>query len=480
MIRRTTSDDFRNWSRFEYLDYGDTPPEHFYTCMVAQYPRAPHLYLGFEKRFLPGRKAVPEHLVPGTSDAIFMSSRDGVHFDRRFMESWIRPGLDRGNWTDRNFHVAWDIIQTSPTELSFYWLENYRHAGCRAQRGTLRLDGFVSISGGYAGGELTTKPLRFSGRGLVINYATSAVGSVRVEVQDVNGTPIPGIRLKECPEIYGDHIERVVAWKRGADLGALAGKPVRLRFVLKDADLYSIRFQLERPKYVGPAVLVADPLLDFPGGEMTVEAFVYVAPPPAGYTWMRILSKYDHAADDTRRGWEWFLLRDGRLAFRLNQAKPGAQGAQGDRTLNSREPLPLRKWVHIATVFDRPNRRLRLYITGKLDTERPIPDVPLRRTPDQDLFLGRYGGYGSHVFHGKLDELRLTAAALEFEAPPEKPYTGREPNTVALYHFDDLIDGATAPNATPDSRLRSRLRVPGDDSLSESMPGFGRALRTDP
>lgn len=29
----------------------------------------------------------------------------------------------------------------------------------------------------------------------------------------------------------------------GTDVGSLAGKTVRLRFVLKDADLYSIKFE---------------------------------------------------------------------------------------------------------------------------------------------------------------------------------------------------------------------------------------------
>jgi hypothetical protein len=39
-----------------------------------------------------------------------------------------------------------------------------------------------------------------------------------------------------------DDIARRVEWKGDADLGELAGKSVRLRFVLKDADLFSFRF----------------------------------------------------------------------------------------------------------------------------------------------------------------------------------------------------------------------------------------------
>jgi len=64
-----------------------------------------------------------------------------------------------------------------------------------------------------------------------------------VEIQSLDGQPLPGFALADCPEIYGDEIERSVAWKGGKDLGGLAGKPVRLRFAMKDADLFSIRFR---------------------------------------------------------------------------------------------------------------------------------------------------------------------------------------------------------------------------------------------
>lgn len=49
-----------------------------------------------------------------------------------------------------------------------------------------------------------------------------------------------------CPEITGHRINHIVSWKQGADVSALAGKPVRLRFVLKDADLYSLQFPSEK------------------------------------------------------------------------------------------------------------------------------------------------------------------------------------------------------------------------------------------
>lgn len=76
-----------------------------------------------------------------------------------------------------------------------------------------------------------------------MNFATSAAGGVKVEIQDASGKAVPGFALGDCEEHFGDSLERTVVWKNGTDLSSLAGKPVRLRFALKDADLYSIKFE---------------------------------------------------------------------------------------------------------------------------------------------------------------------------------------------------------------------------------------------
>jgi hypothetical protein len=159
------------------------------------------------------------------------------------MEAFIRPGLGLGNWTSRTNYPARGILQTSPDTLSLYVQRNYGQQSHHVQRLTLRTDGFVSINGPYKGGEAVTKPLVFRGKELAINYATSAAGGVRVQIEDAAGQPLPGFALAECDEIIGDEIERVVSWKGANNVGGLAGKPVRLRFALKDADLYSIRFK---------------------------------------------------------------------------------------------------------------------------------------------------------------------------------------------------------------------------------------------
>jgi len=90
---------------------------------------------------------------------------------------------------------------------------------------------------------MLTKPLIFTGKTLVLNLSTSAAGCVRVGVTDQSGKPFKGFSLDHCPEIFGDDIERVISWKNGSDLSRVAGKPVRLRFDMRDADLYSLRFR---------------------------------------------------------------------------------------------------------------------------------------------------------------------------------------------------------------------------------------------
>lgn len=247
-IMTCTSDDFINWTEPQWLDFGDAPLEHLYTNAIIPYYRAPHIFLGFPKRFMPTRKKILDHPLPGISDGVFMTSRDGLHW-HRWLEAFIRPGLQRERWWQRNNMTAWGILLTksdvlgAPDELSLYSSESYYADGCRLRRFTLRIDGFVSVHASYTGGEFVTRPLIFEGRELVINYSTSAAGSIRVEICDRDGTPIPGFELANCPEIYGDEIEGVVTWKTGADVSKLAGRPIRLRFVLKDADLYSIRFR---------------------------------------------------------------------------------------------------------------------------------------------------------------------------------------------------------------------------------------------
>ena len=256
-ISRTTSQDFLRWKPAVEMDFGDAPHEHLYTNQTEPYFRATHIYLGLAARFMPGRQALSEaqqkqiglpeldnyrHLRGAISDCVLLSSRGGNRYERTFMESLLRPGGDKQDWVARSNYLARGIVPTGDREMSVYVKRHFGQPTAYIERLTLRIDGFASVWAPYRGGQMVTKPMTFSGRQLVINYATSAAGEIRVEIQDEAGNPIPGFSVGDCHRIIGDEIERTVRWKGAASVGELTGKPVRLRFVIKDADLYSLHF----------------------------------------------------------------------------------------------------------------------------------------------------------------------------------------------------------------------------------------------
>ena len=260
-ISRVTSKDFLSWSEPKPMSYGETPREHLYTNQTQPYFRAPHIYLSVAARFMPGRRILSTaqakaiDVDPGyfsdCSDAVLMSTRGGTVYSRTFMDAFIRPGPGLENWVSRTNYPALGIVGMPSGRLAMHIQKNYGQPTARLVRYTLRSDGFVSINGPYTGGEMTTRLLTFqpaadndsSSCRLLVNCATGAAGSLRVEILGKTGKPLPGYSLADSREFIGDFIKRTIEWKNGHDVRPLAGRPIRLRFSLKDADLYSIRFQ---------------------------------------------------------------------------------------------------------------------------------------------------------------------------------------------------------------------------------------------
>jgi hypothetical protein len=241
-IKVSTSKDFLRWAEPEWLQFPDAPKEHLYTNAIMPYYRAPHLLIGFPTRYVPDRGSLTEGL--------FMSSRDGRTF-HRWAEAYVRPGLNSDKWHNRSNYIWWGLVETqSPLpsggkELSLYTNESYYYEGkpAKTHRYSCRIDGFVSLHASLAGGEVLTKALAFEGDKLIVNFSTSAAGALQVQIEDLNGQPADGFAFSDCPEIYGDAIEHTVKWQRGSDVGTLAGKPIRLRLALRDADLYAFGFR---------------------------------------------------------------------------------------------------------------------------------------------------------------------------------------------------------------------------------------------
>jgi hypothetical protein len=252
-VSRSTSPDFIHWSATEEMSAGDAPPEHIYTNQTFPYFRAPHIYIALAARFMPGRRIVSETEAKALgvekgyfndcSDNVLMTSRGGNRYDRCFMEGFVRPGIGLENWTSRTNYPAWGIVATSDTELSFYVQHNYGQPTARIDRYTLRTDGFASIRGDYQGGILTTVPLIFSGDDLYVNLSTSAAGSLRAALVDLEGKSFDGFSLEDCEEIFGNSIEKQLRWKEDRSCAPLAGQPLRILFEIRDGDLFAFQFK---------------------------------------------------------------------------------------------------------------------------------------------------------------------------------------------------------------------------------------------
>ena len=266
-IRVATSTDFRHWSIPVILKYTGAPEEALYTNQVEPYYRSPDLFVGFPTRYVDrvfsaaAMAALPDpvhrqHRMSfspryGTvvTDGQFMTSRDGYTF-KRWDETFLPPGPERSNnWVYGDGYQSLGLIETpaaDPTaapELSFYADEGHWKEGTSLRRYTLRVDGFVSLHARQQPGELLTPQLIFTGHTLSLNFATTAAGSIRVELQDQAGQPLPGYSLAECDELFGDTLNRTVTWGNRSNVSALAGKSLRLRIILREADLYSLKFE---------------------------------------------------------------------------------------------------------------------------------------------------------------------------------------------------------------------------------------------
>lgn len=251
-VSRSTSPDFRTWSAPVAMTFGDTPMEHLYTTQTQPYYRAPQIYVSLAARFLPGRKVltdaeaeaigVAKGYAGDCSDNVLMTSRGGNTYNRAFMEAFLKPGIGPHHWTSRTNYPACGIVPTGEDEMSFYVQADYGQPTHHLVRYSLRPDGFASVWAPYAGGEMLTKPFTFAGDSLRLNFATSAAGSIKVELCDEAGAAIPGFSAAECVELVGNRTDHTVQWNSAKALSPEAGTPVRLRFLMKDADLYALRF----------------------------------------------------------------------------------------------------------------------------------------------------------------------------------------------------------------------------------------------
>ena len=279
-VRRLESDDLEHWDGERIVMAADEtdlgghrtatgqPPVDYYGAAVYKYPQAGDLYVMLAQAYWHWQRrppeerwgesgdpqtAVIERLAPGAFDVRLCWSADGIDFHRPPRRE---PFLDLGPGGRFDSRMVWampDPVAMGDELWLYYAAKNRDHhgfvdpaapSGLRSgiARAVLRLDGFVSLDAGCRGGEVVTPPLTFAGSRLELNLETGGGGGVRVELQDPHGQPLAGYTAADAIPAWGNSVRLPVAWAQGADTGELAGRPVKLRFLMQDCRLYAFRF----------------------------------------------------------------------------------------------------------------------------------------------------------------------------------------------------------------------------------------------
>jgi hypothetical protein len=138
----------------------------------------------------------------------------------------------------------WFYYSASPLKHDGATLEKLTQLANRRtfRRAVARRDRLVSATAAAEGGRFTTPALKFSGTRLRVNASVRPGGALRIGLLDEQGTPIPGRGTEDCRAISGDHLQTVIEWADGADVSSWAGRPIKLQFDLKDADVFGFQF----------------------------------------------------------------------------------------------------------------------------------------------------------------------------------------------------------------------------------------------
>jgi len=181
---------------------------------------------------------------PKINEVCLGFSRDGFHWHRPDRRSAFPVSENKDDWNWGNVQSVGGGGLVVGDQLYFYVsgrqgaAPHFHDAGGSTGLATFRRDGFASMDADGAEGTLTTRPLRFNGKHLFVN-ADVAAGELRAEVLDADDQAISPFTRANCEPVRSDNATQTIAWRGAVDLAALAGKPVRFRFHLRNGRLYS-------------------------------------------------------------------------------------------------------------------------------------------------------------------------------------------------------------------------------------------------
>ena len=281
------SDDLLHWDNEQLVMKADEidlaayksptgqPPVDYYGAAVFRYPDDDGAYIMLPQTFWHWKRRPPnpeanteknvikeddqtdrrrwDGLAPSVIDVRLSVSRDGTNFVRLGgRKPFLRLGPE-GSFSSRMVWAMPYPVRVGD-ELWIYYVgtnrDHDRFLDPAASehvtgigRAIMRLDGFVSADADYTGGEIVTPLIKFQGKTLELNLNTSGGGSVKVELLDEHSRPIAGYTKTDSTPLCGNSVRMSVAWGESKDIGKLAGKPIKLRFFMRDCKLYAFQFK---------------------------------------------------------------------------------------------------------------------------------------------------------------------------------------------------------------------------------------------
>ncbi|MFN7936427.1 MAG: peptidyl-alpha-hydroxyglycine alpha-amidating lyase family protein [Bryobacteraceae bacterium] len=255
---------------------------------MFQVHRGPHNSLAEKGKF------------PKMSELSIGFSRDGFHWSRPDRRPFIAATRKQGDWERAYVQFTGGVTLIDGDRLLFYYVGFSgeapngpdMYAGCATGLATLRRDGFASLDASASGGTLTTRKVRFSGNHLFVNL-DAPKGELRAEILDEQSRPIAPFTAANSIPLTTDSTKVELKWKGNADLAALAGRAVRIRFHLRSGSLYSFwitpHAQGQSRGYVAAGGPGFTGPVDAPGGGIAAwPALPYTLDP----SWPRLTAKH--------------------------------------------------------------------------------------------------------------------------------------------------------------------------------------------
>ena len=169
------------------------------------------------------------------------------HWDRPDRKPFIASTRTEGAWDRAYLHSTAGVMLVLDDQLVFPYMgtsgtapsgKKGMYTGGSIGLATLRRDGFASMDAGEKSGTLTTRPIRFKGGNLFVNFEAPQ-GELRVEVLTLEGKTYGPYSAENCIPLRGGSTKQRVTWKGAADVARASNKNVQLRFTLTNGSLYS-------------------------------------------------------------------------------------------------------------------------------------------------------------------------------------------------------------------------------------------------